>query len=263
VSIEDEIERDRWGRPMLLNPETGRAEAFTRISTLSKAVDDQGGLIHWAAKQAVKGLIARPDLYEVARTKATDDKAMKEITTKARDAAASDAAANEGTTVHWWSEQLDTGRAELSQVPDTYYELLETYLKITSSLEVVEVELFVVNDSVHAAGTLDRLYRLPDGAVVTGDIKTGKWAPSYGAGAVAIQCSAYSGGMRYDPATGARSELHPDLDPSRNLLVHLPITGDTAPAVYELDGTMGQFGVKVANAVLAWRKERPVRPFSA
>lgn len=260
--MHQDIPRDRWDRPMIKNPETGKLSAMTRVSTLAKAPDDQGGLMNWFSTQTLRGLIERPDLFELARTQRNDDKQIRALAAKAKDAAASDRGANLGTMLHTWTEELDTGVTSLDVVPVDYRNMLEAYVEKTQHLELVDAELFVVNDEVQSAGTLDRLYRLPDGAVVVGDLKTGKWASSYGAGATAIQTAIYAHGKRYDPETGIRTELHPDLDMSRTLLIHMPLTDpDEAPVVelYELDGELGWYGAQLALAVQNWRKMKPVK----
>lgn len=259
-----EIDRDQWGRPLIIPPGGGKPTAYTRASTLCKAPDDAGGLVNWSSSQTLKGLLARPDLYAVARA-ATDEAEIKSIATKAKDAAASDAAANHGTALHWWSEQIDKGIADLDMLPPEYEDLLAGYVAATKGLEVIDAELFVVCDELKSAGTLDRLVRLPDGAVVVADVKTGKHASTYGACSVAIQTAVYAHGERYDIATGERSPLHPDLDDTRTLLIHMPLetrSGFSPVGLYELDAVKGWYGARLGRAIIDWRKESPISFFS-
>lgn len=253
----DPIERDRWGRPKIIPPGGGKPEAYTRASTGAKAVDDLNGLIGWAGRQVLRGLVARPDIYEFARTVGDNDEEIKQLAERAKEAAGSSTAATLGTTLHWWTDQLDKGIADLSSVPADWVGLLAAYRKSIEKLEVVESELFVVCDKLRFAGTLDRLYRLPDGRVIVGDIKTGKWAASYGSMSVAIQCAIYSHSERYDPETGERSPLHPDLDPDTTMLVHMPLEGEKVD-LYELDGELGYYGAELARRVINIRKSRPI-----
>ena len=51
---------------------------------------------------------------------------------------------------------------------------LDAYREATQGFEVLDIECFVVNDELQAAGTFDRLYRCPDGRVRVADLKTGK-----------------------------------------------------------------------------------------
>lgn len=255
----DPIPRDRWGRPMIIPIEGKKPEPYTRASTAAKATDDLNGLIGWAGKQVLKGLVARPDIYEFARTVGNNEDEIRQLADRAKEAAGSSIPAALGTAIHWWTDQLDTGRATIDQTPLDYIDLLTAYQVATEKLEVVESELFVVCDELRFAGTLDRLYRLPDGRVIVGDIKTGKWASTYGAAAVAIQCAIYSHGKRYDPKTGERSELHPDLDPDTTMLVHMPLD-TTDVELHELDGELGYYGAELSRRVLNIRKARPIKP---
>ena len=52
----------------------------------------------------------------------------------------------------------------------------------------------------------------------------------------------------------------PKTEPDTGLLVSLPIDTDDC-YVDAIDLTAGRKGIKVAKAVLAWRKQKPVRPF--
>jgi hypothetical protein len=261
-----EIPRDRYDRPLILPPGgRGRPKPYTRTSKLAKATDDVGGLINWSAAQAVKGLIARPDLFEVARMHRDDEDQVKDIARRAKDAAASDQASNLGTVLHHWTEQLDLGLAVIGEeMPADYEALLEQYVEKTRGLEMIETELFVVCDELGAAGTLDRLIRLPDGAVVVGDLKTGRHAATFGALSCAIQTAVYAHGERYDPETGERTPLHPDLDVSRTLLLHMPLPkAEELPTVslHMLDGAWGWYGAQLSRSVLELRKTKVASPY--
>lgn len=77
-------------------------------------------------------------------------------------------------------------------------------------LDIVDSEQFVVNDDIRCAGTFDHLVRdLRTGTVHVLDKKkandSSPWPDRY------AQLDGYSGGKRYDPATGVRTPLHEDL----------------------------------------------------
>lgn len=262
--MSQDIPRDRWDRPIILDPATGKTSPFTRVSRLAKAPDDVGGLINWSAAQAVRGLVARRDLYETACISLDDGKAINQIAAKAKEAAATDAAANFGTVLHRWTELLDLKQATLDDVPPDYKDSLSLYVEEMTPFEVIETELFCVADEVKAAGTMDRLLRLPDGAVVVADVKTGKHANSYGAQSVAIQTATYAHGKRYNEATGERTDLHPDLDPDRGVLIHMPLpVFGTPPSVdlYLIDTALGWQGALMAARILRWRKVDVLTPW--
>jgi hypothetical protein len=99
---------------------------------------------------------------------------------------------------------------------------------------MLDVETFVVCDEATAAGTFDRLVRCPDGRVRVADLKSGKSEADYPL-ATSIQLSVYAHGKRYDPDSGARADLHPDLDDTQGLLIHLPPKGGCRVIALDLD----------------------------
>lgn len=256
---EADIPRDQWGRPKIIPPGGGKPEAYTRASTGAKAIDDLNGLIGWAGRQVLRGLVARPDIYEFARTVGDNDSEIRQLADRAKEAAGSTVAASVGTTLHWWADQLDRGTSTLDDVPVGHKPLLAEYVNVTEKLEVIESELFVVCDELRFAGSLDRLVKLPDGDIVVADIKTGKWAPSYGSLSAAVQCAIYAHGKRYNRETGERTDLHPEINMNRSVLIHLPVDDVDNVALYELDGELGYYGAELSRRVINMRKARPVK----
>ena len=60
-------ERDRHpprplGPPPIIPPDGGEPVAYTRVSTLAKALDDLNNLMAWKARKTAEGLVRRPDL---------------------------------------------------------------------------------------------------------------------------------------------------------------------------------------------------------
>lgn len=85
-----------------------------------------------------------------------------------------DQAANRGTEVHALAEQLIHGRevevpAELAGHVDSYVRYLDDWQP-----EPIEVERTVAHRKWNYCGTFDAVYRLRDGRVVIGDIKTSR-----------------------------------------------------------------------------------------
>jgi len=239
-----EIPRDRWGRPLILSLwDDGEQVPYTRASTLAKALDDTSNLMAWKQRMTSVGLLQRPDLMTklagVVASGSLDDKTVKRdlnrICREATEAAGASSGASSGTGLHALTEAIDLGR-EPEFVPADVAPRLDAYRAATKHLGVEAVEQFVVNDQLQVAGTFDRLYRLADGRVVVGDLKTGKSEPSF-PGAVAIQEAIYAHGQSYNPGTGKRSPIHDDLDPDVGLLVHLPPWGGCD--VFELNLRLG------------------------
>jgi hypothetical protein len=185
----------------------------------------------WKARKTAEGLVRRPDLLTlVSGAIANGDpdtdwptkKALNAAVEQAMEAAGSSKGATAGTGFHSLTEAIDRGNEPLF-VSDADRVRLDAYRAATASIEWLDIECFVVNDQVRAAGTFDRLGRLPDGRVVVADLKSGKSEADYPF-ATTVQIATYANGHRYDPETGARSPLHADLDASRR-------TADPPPAV--------------------------------
>jgi len=258
-----EVPRDYLGRPKVTPPEGGKPKPYTRVSTLAKTLDDQYGLTSWKMRMTAIGVAINPSL--LSRVSAvvnshvdpvsTGKADLNELVEKATEAAGITRAADLGTAVHTMTEILDNG-GTLTNVPDDLAPVLDAYRWGTAELEMLGAEVFVVCDELRAAGTLDRLVRLPDGRVVIGDVKTGKDEPKYSNG-VATQIAVYAHGERYDPTTGERSPLHPDLDLTTGLLIHLPllpVDGKQLCDLYLLDLESGWRKAQLACQVRTERK---------
>ncbi len=269
-----DIPRDRWGRPLITPPDGGKPIAYTRVSTMAKSLDDTSNLMAWKQRVTAVGLARRVDLRtRLAGIIASnpDDpvggpgkRDLTALCTEAAEAGGASAAASTGTGIHELTEAVDRGTdpADLL-VDDSLVDRLRQYAYAMAALEVLDIETFVVNDAVQAAGTFDRLVRLPDGRVVVADLKTGNHDADYPLG-VATQIAIYANGHRYNPATGERAPLHPDLDPTTGVLIHLPQKGDGCH-LYTLDLTAGWQAARTAaevHRIRKWRANTIARPYS-
>lgn len=257
---------------MLYPPEGGAKVSYTRPSTMKSWLDDKGGLIDWTAVMAMIGVVkSKPLQARVAALAARSDDpyneskgALKEILHTATSIAQAQGRADLGTAVHEFTELLDGGMLDWSYVPEALKGPLEAYKEATSSLSVVDTEVFVVIDDEHngatirGAGSLDRLYLHPDLGVVVADLKTGAKEPSYPVGVV-TQVAIYSRGNRYRDAdfpgspefldgqpnldeTAWRKPLHPHLNKSTGLMIHCPlekVKGKYICNLYALDLEQG------------------------
>lgn len=258
------IKRDRWGRPLIIPPGGGKAVPYTRVSTLAKALDDQAGLMKWMKRQVSLGLARRPDLVALLQsTDANDSRALDEICEQAMSAAGSGAAANIGTAVHSFTEQVDRGNNVISDLPAEYTDVIDAYRRATAVLSCELIESFVVVDRLEAAGTMDRLYRLPDGSLCVGDIKTGREAWKY-PNAVAAQLALYAHGAHYDAQTGKRTPLPDAVSQDFGLLIHLPVDDSSRGtcAVYKVDIAFGWVLAQAGCEVRDWRKRKGVATFA-
>lgn len=255
-----DIPRDRWSRPLITPADGGKPVPYTRMSTLAKALDDKTALTKWKMRQTIIGLAARPDLVQVAQTVKGDDRKLDEIAETAMVAAESERAANLGTALHSLSEQVDAG-ADIESLPEWARADMAAYKAALAGIEILAAEMFVVVDEIEAAGTFDRLVRLPDGRVVVADLKTGKHEPKYPMG-VTQQIAGYSRGHLYDPEKGRVGHL-PSLgiDQSVGLLIHAPAGTGTCD-LYLLDLNVGWDLVRVSLAVRQTFKRKVITPYS-
>lgn len=255
-----DISRDRWGRPLIVPPDGGKPVAYTRVSTLAKALDNKDALTKWKQRQVVIGLGVRPDLAAVAAAVGDDKRKLDEIVETAMTAAQSEKAANIGTAIHALTEQVDDG-VDINTLPAQFRADLAAYQQAMTGIDILAKEMFVVTDEVQAAGTFDRLVRLPDGRVVIADIKTGASEPDYPHGATQ-QCAIYSRGHLYDPEKGRVGHLPAlGVDQTAGLLIHMP-AGTGRCDLYLLDLTVGWQLAQVSVAVRAAFKNKPITAYT-
>lgn len=253
-----EVKRDRYGRYLLPDPETGRERSYTRTTTAAKCLSDTTALTKWKLRMALKGAAANRALVDVAAS--TDERAeLDALAEAALEAAGAGNAAQAGTDLHAITEEIDLGRLWLKDVPEDALADVKAYVNTlhAAGVEIIPeyIERLVVNPAVDVAGTLDRIVRLPDGRLVIADLKTGQDL-SYGWGDIAIQLAIYShaewmwdfGAERYVP-------LPAELDLTRGLVIHLPL-GKADCSLYELDLTAGWAAAQLTTLVRRWRSKR-------
>lgn len=258
--LPETLRRDQWGRPLIVPTDGGRATAYTRISTLCKALEDGFGLQGWTGRFTALGVARRPDLIGQASvlTSSDEDKAeLNKLVDEAMAAAGAYHSRNMGTALHKLTQLADTTDADLRGIPPEMLADLDAYMQATSDLEIIDAEQFVVVDSVKAAGSYDRRVRDPrDGKVKIADIKTGEKANEYPL-SIAVQCGLYANGQHYDPATGERTDFEVDLEQA--LLIHLP-AGTGTCTLYDLDIRGAMAAAQVANTIRDWRKSKLATP---
>ena len=253
-----DIPRDRWGRPLIVPIDGGDPIAYTRVSTMAKTLDDLSNLMTWKQRKTAEGLLRRPDLLtRLAGVLAnadpdTDWKAKREVNAvcdEATEAASASKGASAGTGFHALTEAIDRGEEPLF-VPPADAPRLDAYRAATEGYTALDMETFVVNDTLMAAGSFDRLWRCPDGRVRVGDLKTGKSEADYPL-ATTVQIAIYANSLRYHPTTG-RAPLHDELDLTTGLLVHMPPSGGCR--VIPLDLEVGWRAARTAANVHQIRK---------
>lgn len=255
-----DVPRDRWDRPLITPVDGGKTIAYTRVSTLAKTLDDKTALTKWMQRQVVIGMGARPDLVAVASSVRGDDRKLDEVVKSAMSAAESERAANIGTALHSMTEKVDAD-TPIDTFAAEFRADLTAYKAALTGIQMVATEMFVVTDELQAAGTFDRLVRLPDGRVLVADLKTGKHEPNYPHGA-ATQMAIYSRGHLYDPERGRVGHLPAlGIDQQHGLLIHLP-AGKGVCDLYLLDLAVGWALAQTAVAVKTAFKGKPITPYT-
>lgn len=284
ATVTTELPRDRWGRPLITPPEGGTPEAYMRVTTFVKCLDDTFHLEKWKMRMVAAGMSVRRDL--VLATIAlkdiesqSDKRTLNQIADNAIEAAKGTAAATTGTALHSLTEIIDAGGDLGPNVPEEYLADLDAYRLVAPYLgEVVKMEGFVVVDDLRVGGSYDRVWRFtaasldlfeadkgyrmtyPDGTevmpgdTIIGDLKTGK-SIDFGIGAIAMQLGVYANAQDYDHTLGSRTPL-PVTNKKWAVVIHLPAGKGRAELVWVDIEAGWQTASAVAPLVHAWRKRK-------
>lgn len=260
------IVRDRWGRYVLPDPETGQERGWTRATTWAKTISDTFKLHQWQERMTAKGLALRPDLY--ALIGATDDKnELNRICEDAKNAAGSKVGANLGTAVHNYTEQLDRG-VELRSigVPSTIVGDVTSYGEALNRHGLVPVrdmiERVVLNTKLGVAGRLDRVLTntrpvgrwTEPGALFIGDVKTAANI-GYSWLEVSIQLAIYANADYFWNIETKTYEKIPPLDLDEAIVMHVPVQQGYTD-MYRLDIRQGWVYAQLAGLVREARADR-------
>lgn len=252
-----EIPRDRWGRPMVLEPTGGKRAkriAYRRVTTFVGVTDDMTGLMKWHGRQVALGMGQRPDLVlAAAAANPADKKVLGDIADKAKEAAMSSAAADIGTALHAFTERIDRGET-LGHVPAEYRADLDAYRRATENIEWRGIETFRVYDKWQVAGTADRIGLFPHcERLRIADIKTGNI--EYSIGKIAMQLAMYARSVPYDIGTDKRGTDPGDIDLNRGVIIHLP-AGQGRCELIEVDIAAGWGACLIARQIWDWRGDQ-------
>lgn len=253
-----EVPRDRWGRPLIKQPD-GKAVAYIRASTLSSALDDKTALGDWKARMTGRGVATSPDL--IAGFSAIPDlesregkKTANELAEQAQERAGSTTKRTLGTAFHSFSETYDRGRT-VQHLPEALAPLMRNYVRATHGIRWLAIEQFVVVDDIRAAGTADRIGQrqdMPKPRVF--DTKTGR--VDYGQMKFAAQLAIYAHGRIYNAGTGERIS-YPAIDLEVGHVIHAdPLSGEVE--MYEVDLEFGWWAAQEARRVYEARKRKDI-----
>lgn len=208
----------------------------TRATTVAHALDDQAGLDKWKTRQTVRGLVELNrdgqdmdallsiDLLEDPRDVNRD---LDQVVGQAQDVAGSSYGSELGTAIHAWTEAVERDGTPLDEVPGQFRPYVSAYMDALAAAGIVTaegmVERIVVNDTYETAGTFDRIYRLPDGTHVIGDVKTSKMTSlNYSWLSWAAQFAIYAGADRMVAPDGDGYEPMPEVSQEFALVAHIP-----------------------------------------
>lgn len=287
---------DSYGRYKLLHPDTGKPVKWTRATTFAKSVQDTFALSMWSQRMVLKGAATRADIPAAAGTldvKADKDR-MNALVEEAKKAAGDKVAANKGTAMHAYTEDLDRRWVgmETSErpVPEEFQPSVDAYEAILRAfgLEPVPglIEFTTAVRQYEIAGTSDRVYlvtrditfdlngrsvTLYAGEYVVGDVKSGADL-SYGWQEICIQLALYVQGLNtsgvWDWATGRWGKPEVPGKPGVQIKVrtdvgiipHLPVdrstTGAPLATLYAVDLDAGWAAAVLCAQVRTWRKSR-------
>lgn len=247
-----DIDRDRYGRPLITPPGGGKATAYTRCTTFVDCLEDKFNLQKWQQRMVATGLANRADLLLAVSAAGDDKRKLDSICADAREAANASAAATTGTALHALTELIDRGQP-LPALPETAKADLDAYAAATAHLTAAHIEQFTVVDELKVGGTADRIVQV-DGVSYIADIKTG--SIEWGLGKIAMQLAVYSRGLGYR-AGGERFSLGP-IDQNVGIIIHLP-AGQARCELVPVDLAAGWEGVQLATQVRSWRARKDFR----
>lgn len=273
--IPDEVERDQWGRPLIIQPD-GSTLAYTRCSTLAGYLENKTGLHTWDMRHVALGVGLDPDIAAKAasiqpltgdrRQDKLSNETLDECIEEARKVSGEHTGRDWGTAVHGFTEPGQKGNP---YVPERMLPDVESYWKLMEEFQLRNVasEVFVVNDELKVAGTFDDLYYSYAFGLTLGDKKTGRTKIH----SHLIQLACYSRSLVYDPETGARSPIQSLVPPeyaSREIntrvgfYVHIA-KGDGTTRFVGLNLERGWEAAQMAAAVRDYQKQREGLTFDA
>lgn len=247
-----DIDRDRYGRPLITPPDGGKPTAYTRCTTFVDCLEDKFNLQKWQQRMVATGLANRADLLLAVSAAGDDKRKLDAICSDAREAAGASGAATTGTALHALTELIDRGQP-LPALPETAKADLEAYAAATAHLTATHIEQFTVVDELKVGGTADRIVQV-DGVSYIADIKTG--SIEWGLGKIAMQLAVYAHGTGYSPS-GERFSLGP-IDQNVGIIIHLP-AGQAKCELVPVDLAAGWEGVQLATQVRGWRSRKDFR----
>lgn len=225
---------ERYGHYILPNVE-GKpcTSTYPRATTVAKALDDQTNLERWKIRRIIRALAQYPQLvkslenvdFSVLESDGHAlDSRLDRVISRALDAV-DEGAAPFGTAVHNWCWAVEIGFCTIDGVPEVLRDHVAAYMRALARENITTApdmfERIVYNPETESAGTLDRIYRLPDGTLVIGDIKTSSNI-SWSWLSIGAQLAQYSNAPMMLSLDGTRWEEMPEVSKEIGIVAHVP-----------------------------------------
>lgn len=255
VSREDDpppdVPRDQYDQPIIVRPDGSGVDVYRRASSYGKIIEDEYTLTEWKKRSVAYGMSRGHHLVVKAQSVASQTgghniAALKDVCDRAMMLAGADAGAITGTGLHVLSQRVDAGE-DLSWLDPLTLACLEAYRVLLAPFEVLAAEGFVVHDALGAAGSYDRIVRLPfdlvwpDGVVIEAgtvlvvDVKTGKVrSMKYWSADFTCQQLIYAEGVPYLPGVTVLKD--PNKRSAANVLDVVDQPGDHGRVGWEAVG---------------------------
>ena len=244
----------RWGHYQLPDIEGRKDRAFyPRVTTVGKALEDTMFLEKWGTAKIIEGLARHPEILDLVDVDAaaSGDRTTLDVIEKlaeiAKEAAGGRDASEFGNAVHAWTEAVDLGVCTVDEVPIECRAHVAAYVNACRAEGIVAlpqfVERIVYNPYTGAAGRIDRIAQMPDGALVVLDVKTTNNLNS-GVLGIGVQLSQYATGTHILSEDGTHWEpMPPELNKEFAIVAHVPSKPDPQIGVLcdlvEIDLTRG------------------------
>jgi hypothetical protein len=215
--------RDRYGRYVIPDPETGKPRSWMRATTLAKTLEDPTNLTNWKARMVAQGVAARPSIAAGITAAQGDRSELNRLVEQAQEAAGANEGRETGTHLHRILELVDTGHMQLADVPDPWASDVRAYQNTlrhnTLTVNPHLCEVVLLNAALGVAGMADNIYTDHDGQLVVADKKTGGYIAWL---SFAMQFAIYATATHiFNPATGELTPA-PTFRQDHTLMVHVP-----------------------------------------
>ena len=277
-----ETRRNQWGQYLVLPPGTAKPRGYIRATTITKTLDDGGGLLPWKATATMVGALRRQGLmarWQALMAQQPDPwygsleskTAAKKLVEECANAGGSTDRADLGTALHAIIEQQLLGVAGTPLLQPGIQADIDAFKRATAGITFDRsfIEAMVVLDQYGVAGTADQLRTtVPGVGDVVSDLKTGADL-RYSWQAIAMQLAiyahadnVYAQGEAADGSQDIRLPM-PKISREVGLVIHLP-AGEGRCELHLVDLVAGWEAFERAMWVRNWRSRKDLaKPYTS